>query len=95
MSTGWCSLPGAQDEAARRIEQRATGDAETRLAAWDEIEPLDSPDLVVDTQRRKRLAIASAANQPLSLVFAANVLFARSTLSWGLQSPRRKRTISV
>jgi guanylate kinase len=41
----WCP----RDEAVRRVEQRATGDTEARLRAWDETEPLARADLTLDT----------------------------------------------
>jgi guanylate kinase len=57
----WCS----RDEAARRIEQRATGDTEARLQAWDETEPLDVPDLRIDTSEVPAQAAARAVDDLL------------------------------
>jgi guanylate kinase len=62
----WCS----RDEAAHRIEQRATGDTMARLAAWDETEPLDAPDLVVDTTSATAQAAAEAINRRIRIAEA-------------------------
>lgn len=55
----WCP----RGEAARRIEQRATGDTEARLRAWDETEPLDVPDLRLDTAETPAQAAALAIDE--------------------------------
>lgn len=43
----WCPRP----EAERRIRQRATGDTQARLRAWNETATLPAPDLALDTSQ--------------------------------------------
>jgi guanylate kinase len=57
----WCP----EDIATARIEQRQTGDTAARVAAWRETEPLQHPDLRIDTSETSPEAAATQVRQLL------------------------------